>query len=141
MGFWQRMERFFFGRRKEFDRIVLSGAAVTQIMGFARQSHPKEFSALLEGKIEGGVLTLKHVIYQQFEASDRAAVIHINVPITTDIEGSVHSHPTPNNSPSAADKRYFNKYGYVNFIIGFPYRPQDIACYDPYGKPLLFEIL
>jgi proteasome lid subunit RPN8/RPN11 len=142
MNIRQRLVRWFFGsERFEFERVVLSAGAARQITGFARRSHPREFSALLTGTLAKKTLRITDIIYQHFEASDRAAFMRINVPLTTDVKGSVHSHPTPNNFPSAADRRFFNKYGYVNFIIGYPYNERSIACYDIYGRPIEFEII
>lgn len=125
----------------EFDRVVLSKDAREQMVSFARRSLPREFSALCGGRIVKKTLTITHLVYQHFEASERAAVLHINVPTTTQIMGTAHSHPTPNTRPSAADRRFFNKYGYVNFIIGYPYTRETIACFDCYARPLPCTIL
>ena len=102
---------------KKFDKIVLTLDAFEQIAEFAKESHPKEFSAFLSGKVRGSTLYLSHVLYQHFEATERSATIHINLPMTSDVRGTVHSHPSPNNLPSRADKAFFNKYALVNFII------------------------
>jgi proteasome lid subunit RPN8/RPN11 len=122
-----------------FNAVVLTKDAESQMIEFARRSHPKEFSALLGGRLKDRTLTITHIIYQHFEATERSALIHLNVPTTTEVKGTCHSHPTPDNRPSAADRRYFNKYSYVNFIIGYPYNRSSIACYDLYGRPLPFR--
>ena len=126
--------------RYMYERVVLSVLAARQISNFAQRAHPREFSALIEGKVRNGTLILSDVVYQHFEASDRAAVIHLNVPIGTDIRATVHSHPSRNPLPSQADLRYFSKYAYVNFIVRYPYGPGDIHCYDGRGQPLSFSI-
>jgi proteasome lid subunit RPN8/RPN11 len=131
---WIGLDRFY------YERILLTGRCAEQIINFARRAHPREFSALIEGRVRQDTLVLSSVIYQHFEASDRAAVLHMNVPIGTDIRATVHSHPSHNALPSRADLRYFNKYAYVNFIIRYPYQPQDIVCYDARGRQLSFII-
>ncbi len=123
-----------------YDRIVLRKEAAIQIIKFARRADPREFSALIEGKVKDKALVLTSVVYQHFESDERTAVIHLNFPISADIRGTVHSHPSRNPLPSRADLRYFNKYSYVNFIICCPYRPQDIHCYDGRGRALPFLI-
>lgn len=123
-----------------YERIVLRKDAAIQIINFARKADPREFSALVEGKVKDRALVLSSVVYQHFESDERTAVIHLDVPMTTNIRGTVHSHPSRNPRPSRADLRYFNKYAYVNFIICYPYRPQDIHCYDGRGRELPFSI-
>ena len=140
MGFISRFLQRLLGF-EHFERIVLTQAAAQQIVAFARRAHPKEFSALLGGRIKDKTLYLTHIIYQHFEATERSASMHIDLPITAGCRGTVHSHPSPNNLPSAADKRFFNKYSMPNFIIASPYLPSTIACYDGYGRPLSFTLL
>lgn len=122
--------------RFDFDNVVLTGAALSQVVGFAKRTHPREFSALLGGKVRNKTLLITHIVYQHFVSTEREAMIALDVPIGDDIMGTVHSHPTPNNLPSAADRRYFSK-GWVNAIICHPYRPQDIAFYDGKGRGIV----
>jgi len=140
MGIGSWLARVLGFEQQRFGRVVLTTAALRQIISFGRENHPNEFSALLEGKIKNGTLTITHVVYQHYEADDRSAIIHLNYPMSTNVIGTVHSHPTPDNRPSAADKRYFNKYGFVNFIIAKPYTLRSLACYDGKGRPLSFSV-
>lgn len=140
MGLGSWLARVLGFDRHRVEHVVLTKAALRQIMIFARENHPNEFSALLEGKIKKGTLTISHVVYQHYEADDRSAIIHLNYPMSTNVIGTVHSHPSKDIRPSAADKRYFNKYGFVNFIIGKPYDLHSIACYDGKGRPLQFYV-
>lgn len=140
MGLLTRILRWLF-KGQHFERIVLTPEAASQIMAFARRSHPKEFSALLGGRIKDNTIWLTHVIYQHFEATERSATMRIDTPVTAGASATVHSHPGPDNRPSAADRRFFNKYSMPNFIIAYPYVPSSIACYDAYGNPLHFTLL
>ncbi len=140
MGFITRLLGRMFGL-EQFGRIVLTQDATTQVVGFARRAHPNEFSALLGGSIRDKTLYLTHIIYQHFEATERSATMHIDTPVTAGARGTVHSHPSHDNLPSAADKRFFNKYSMPNFIIAHPYLPSTIACYDGYGRPLSFTLV
>ena len=136
----QRLLRWLFSPdSRSFDRIVLSAAALRQIAAFAKTAHPDEFSALLEGRVLEKTLRITNVVYQHYEATERSAIITLDYPIGTRIVGTVHSHSGNGKRPSAADRRYFNKYGFVNFIICHPYRVQDLACYGADGQELAFR--
>jgi len=56
-----------------------------------------------------------------------------NLPMTTSIIGTVHSHPGGSTRPSEADRHLFSKFGYVHAIIGEPYTPFKTAFYDKNG--------
>jgi proteasome lid subunit RPN8/RPN11 len=53
--------------------------------------------------------------------------------------GTVHSHPSGNNSPSHVDLNYF--FGRILMIVGYPYEGKDcIAAYDSNGDKIPIEI-
>jgi proteasome lid subunit RPN8/RPN11 len=121
-------------------RAIIPRDVLIDIMDFAGEAYPKEFISLLEGKSEGEKITLTSLIYQPFVSSSYSASSRFNVPIGLNIIGTVHSHPSGNNSPSGTDLTLFGRQGLIHFIISFPYREQNLACFDNDGKPIEFEI-
>ena len=125
----------FFGI-SNFSKIVIEQPVVEDICEFAKNMHPKEFVALLEGKIMENTLRVSGLYYQPFVSGKHTASMRTSL----STYGSVHSHPSSNLRPSQADLRFFNKRGMIHLIIGFPYREQDIALYDFDGNALEFSI-
>jgi proteasome lid subunit RPN8/RPN11 len=132
--------KFLASGQPRFSKIQLKRAVLLDIIDFANANHPKEFVAVLEGNVIDGTLVIDGLLYQPFHSSKGAAVMRQDLPLTTNAIGTVHSHPTPNSSPSAQDLRLFNRGGIVHLIIGYPFTEQAIACYDLNGKPLQLEI-
>jgi proteasome lid subunit RPN8/RPN11 len=50
------------------------------------------------------------------------------------VVGTVHSHPSPDNSPSSADIKFFSKFGGIHLIIAWPYKINTIKAYDNNGN-------
>ncbi len=110
------------------------------MLGVARELHPREFVGLLRGVRDtvDEVIVVPASIY----GGGFAQVRWMHVPLDRSIIGSVHSHPSSNNSPSSTDLRYFSKTGDTHFIIRHPYRgAEDIACYSRDGERLGLEII
>jgi proteasome lid subunit RPN8/RPN11 len=124
-----------------FSSVVLERGVADDISEFARTAHPKEFVALLGGKIRDKTLVIDSMVYQPFQSSHNTSVMTSPKPSGANIVGSIHSHPSSNVTPSSADITFFNKRGAVHFIIGRPYADSNIACYDLYGNKIKFEII
>jgi len=107
---------------------------------FARQMHPKEFVALIDGKIESETLVVKELVYQQFNSSKSSASFTSFLLGPASGLGTVHSHPSSSTQASKTDLFMFSKNGLIHFIIGFPYTKETIVCYDKSGNKLEFEI-
>jgi len=133
-------EKFLAAGQPRFSKIELKREVLLDIIDFANANHPREFVAVLEGRVIDETLVIEGLLYQPYHSSNGAAVMRQDLPLTTNAIGTVHSHPSPNNSPSAQDIRLFSKSGLVHMIIGYPFTEQAIACYDLNGKPLEFEI-
>jgi proteasome lid subunit RPN8/RPN11 len=121
---------------KSFSKIILETQAIEDIIEFAHTSHPKEFIAVLQGKVRDNALRITGLLYQPYSASRSTSVVHLNLPIISDAVGSVHGHPSGSSRPSRADLSYFAKHGLIHIIIAFPYTRERIACYDSYGRLL-----
>jgi proteasome lid subunit RPN8/RPN11 len=131
----------FLPKQHVVDVIVMAKGVAEDIIDFAKANHPAEFAAILKGKIDGNEVRITGIIYQHYDSSKNSAVMMLNLPMINDSVGSVHSHPGPDNRPSAADRQFFSRRGIANFIISAPYRLQDLACYDHEGNKVVFSIL
>jgi proteasome lid subunit RPN8/RPN11 len=139
LGIWLR--KFLGLERFEFDRIVFDKEVIDNISELARQAHPKEFIAFLEGKARKKVMRIYGLAYQEYEASNNATWTKINFPVMANILGSIHSHPGPSNRPSNEDLHFFSKHGIIHLIIHYPYGQEDIQAYDMEGNKIIFEVV
>lgn len=125
------------------QEIIIEEETLADISAMARSAHPKEMLAFLASSngIRKGVLIIDELQLQAYNASnDSAHVFLSNIPMTTSIIGTVHSHPGGNKRPSDADLHFFSKFGFVHAIIGEPYRPQDIRFYDKNGNRISIAV-
>lgn len=123
-----------------YTSIAIDEGVILTIIDLARGSHPREFTALLEGKVKDKVLRITGLIFQQYESSEYATAMHLDLPLLHNTVGSVHSHPGPSNRPSGTDLRFFNKRGVFHLIISEPYDETTIAGYNKQGRPVSFSI-
>ncbi|MBI4144508.1 Mov34/MPN/PAD-1 family protein [Candidatus Woesearchaeota archaeon] len=117
-------------------QIIIPPRIIKNICEFAKSLHPKEFSCLVSGKLSERALTITGLVYQHFVSDSSSSVLWDNVPILSNIIGSVHSHPDENALPSVADKRAWSKEGGIHIIICYPYKKENIAVYNSQGKQL-----
>ncbi len=141
MGFIHHLLNKIFGVKK-IRRIQVDSGVIDEIINAARNAYPMEFAALLEGRIEDDTLKVTGLIFLPGETSDEGAIMQIlMLPPFTSTIGSVHSHPSPNNSPSIQDLHFFEKNGFFHMIIAHPYTEDTIASYNRWGERIEFEIL
>lgn len=135
----QGFEKLFDLDKLRFNKIVISKDVIDECLDYARASHPKEFLAFLDGKIENNTLLLNELLYHQYEATSQSAtpIFHFNY---TRFYGSIHSHPSSNNKPSTMDLRFFRKLGIVHCIIAYPYTIDSIKFYNHNGEEIMIEI-
>jgi proteasome lid subunit RPN8/RPN11 len=128
------------GVGKPVERVIVKRTVIEDIMEFAKANSRREFIALLEGTVDDGKAIVTGVLYQPFTSSEYKAVVHINLPMTSSSIGSVHSHPSGGNTPSGQDLLMFTRTGIVHLIICYPFREQDIACWDLHGNRTQFIV-
>ncbi len=105
----------------------------------ARDSYPKEFAAMLRAR-EGVITEL--LFLPGTIGADRSAMIPFYMkPVDFSIVGVVHSHPTPNLSPSQADIALFGRSGDVHIIVAYPYTEKSWMAFDRMGNPIELEVL
>ena len=119
---------------------VFEKRAVEFIREASRNTYPEEFIALLRKNSKGAVSEV--IVVPLSVYGDGFSSINFSMlPLTSDVCGSVHSHPSPVNWPSRGDLLFFSRIRGIHAIIGYPYRQEDIAAYDERGKPLPLEII
>jgi proteasome lid subunit RPN8/RPN11 len=128
--------------KQEFLEVHIDAALIEEIINIARESHPNEFIALLEGKIEKEALKIKGLVFLPGETSNEGAVMQTFMkPLSTGTVGSVHSHPGYNASPSNADLYFFSKNGLFHLIIAEPYDRYSIRAYNTMGSEIGYKII
>jgi proteasome lid subunit RPN8/RPN11 len=107
----------------------------------AKELYPRESFLLLRGKKNKGVISVTDLVLAPFAAHEEGAV-HFNPYMFSgdfSIVGTVHSHPSGNNSPSDTDLNYF--FGRILMIVGYPYEGKNcIAAYDSNGDNVPIEV-
>jgi len=134
------LENLFGIDRFSFEKVIIEKAVMDDIIEFAKSNYPKEFVALLGGRIRNKKLFVDKIIYQHYFSSHVSAMMKMNLPILSDVVGSVHSHNGYNNIPSRADMNFFSKSGFFHIIIAYPFTIQTIAAYNVNGKRIEFSI-
>jgi len=125
-----------------FHEIQIDHELLEEIIQIAKESHPHEFMAMLQGKVRKDVLKVENLIFLPGETSNEGAVMKIfMMPMTTGALGSVHSHPIPNNVPSTADLQFFAKNGLIHLIIAYPYNEDNIQAYNTFGEMVDYRVV
>lgn len=135
-----KVKKFFGFDKYEFDKIIVKKEVIEKIIDLAKQAYPKEFVILLEGEFENKQLLINDVLFNTYQASNNATSMKLDLPITSKIIGTAHSHPGYSNAPSGADLTFFNKYGMVHLIIAYPFNMNTIGMYNPYGNIVGFYV-
>lgn len=138
--FITKLKKFFGFDKYEFNKIIVKKEAIEKIIDLAKQAYPKEFVILLEGEFENKELVITDVLFNTYQASNNATSMTLDLPITSKIVGTAHSHPGYSNRPSGADLTFFNKYGMVHIIIAYPFNADTIRMYDVYGDVIYFFV-
>ncbi len=126
-------------KEKDF-RYTISREVLETAIAAARESHPHEFIALL-----GGNRRKKHIselVFLPSVTGGVSAVIHMDMlPIGMSVFGTIHSHPTPNPTPSLQDLETFSKRGILHVIIAYPYTMQSWRAYRSDGSLVELEVV
>ncbi|HID60551.1 MAG TPA: hypothetical protein EYP46_01665 [Hadesarchaea archaeon] len=109
------------------------------ILEASRSTHPSEFIGVLraDGEVVKEVLLLPGTL-----SSDESALLRLHMlPIDRSACGTVHSHPSPNTSPSGTDLALFVKFGRVHLIVAFPYDERSWKAYNHRGEETTLEVV
>lgn len=105
----------------------------------SRNLYPDEFLALL--RVEKNVISEVIVVPKTTFGKGFSIMEFFHLPVTINYAGSVHSHPSPNNSPSQEDLLFFSKTGTYHLIVAFPFTDDTIAAYNNKGERIALKII
>jgi len=100
----------------------------------SKDSYPNEFAALLKVNKRGIIAELVLLPGTLQGRSSAVFALHM-MPVTFDVVGTVHSHPTPNCIPSDHDIALFQRFGDIHIIVGHPFDERSWQAYDKVGRP------
>ncbi len=108
---------------------------------------PDEFIALLQGEIREArgerVVCARQLLLAplaQF-GPDSSSFSPLNLPLTSHVVGSFHSHPSPNSAyPSRQDRFFFASFGAAHLIACPPFTVASLAAFSPRGSPIPFRV-
>lgn len=114
---------------------------IEEILDFARFKHPKEAILLLRGDVKGDIIHVTDYLFPPYASSDNgsASFPTYMIPIDFRIIGTLHTHPTGNNTPSITD--HHNFYGRVMVLIGYPYELSNLVCYTKNSESVEIKII
>lgn len=107
------------------------------ILEVSKSSAPLEFAGMLSA--ENDVIT-DVVIVPGTEASDESAVMELFMLPNIPTVGTVHSHPSGDNTPSSVDLELFDKKGQYHIIVAAPYDDSSWVCYNNKGEPVSLQV-
>jgi proteasome lid subunit RPN8/RPN11 len=103
------------------------------ILESSKDIYPNEFAALLKVN-QKGIISELVFLPGTLQGRSSAVFALYMMPISYDIVGTVHSHPTPNCTPSDEDLVFFERLGYIHIIAGYPFDMSSWQAYDRTGK-------
>jgi len=129
---------------KPAARVTIRKTALLSALQGAKNMHPDEFIALFRGEHgSDGRLQLTELIIPPFAQGDEDSSSYSPyfIPANSREKASFHSHPDPDTAyPSDEDSYYFSKESGIHFIACWPFRLQDVACFDAGGNELDFTV-
>ncbi len=118
--------------------LKISKGVLKMALAAAKDMHPNKFVALLGGKGD----LINELVFLPFESGGVSAIIHMDaLPIGMHVLGTIHSHPSPNATPSPEDLVMFARFGKVHIIVAYSYGDNDWKCYDKAGNPIEIEVV
>lgn len=135
-----RKERKSRLERKNIPITLIKDSLLDLIISCAKDSHPKEFGAILKCR-EPGIIDELNLLPGTI-AGEESALFRLHMlPIDFELIGTVHSHPSPVFLPSGADLEFFEHFGKVHIIIAYPYTKKSWNAYNFKGEVIKLEIL
>jgi len=121
--------------------VTIPREILVMVLESASTLHPKETIFLLRGKATKDSMNISELLIPPAATYGRGFStfpMHM-LPMDFSIVGTVHSHPSGNLAPSAADLN--NSMGKVIIIVAFPYQGEEnVAAYNRDGKKLALQI-
>ncbi len=108
----------------------------------AKQLYPRESFLLLRGKKRKNIIHIEDLVLAPFAVHGEGFASFNPYMFSGDFSlvGTVHSHPSGDNSPSDVDLNYF--FGRILMIVGYPYEGSGcVAVYDSNGDKVPLQIV
>ena len=108
----------------------------------AKQLYPRESFLLLRGKKRKNVISIDDLVLAPFAVHGEGFASFNPYMFSGDFSlvGTVHSHPSGDNSPSDVDLNYF--FGRILMIVGYPYEGESCAAvYDSNGDKVPLQVV
>jgi len=136
---------FFKKKRPEKPKEVkwkISHKCLDLIIESSKSIYPKEFGGFLRVDDEKRDLISEVVLIPGTISGDSHAIFKLHMmPVDFNIVGTVHSHPSPNASPSNADLELFRKHGKIHIIMASPFNKKSWKGYGYNGNQAGIEII
>jgi proteasome lid subunit RPN8/RPN11 len=121
--------------------VSISEELLRGILEGAKLLYPRETILLLRGKKKTDLIDISESVVPPLATyGESFANIPLHMlPMDFSIVGTVHSHPSGNLTPSAADLNHF--FGRVLMIVGFPFvDDRNVAVYNRNGEKLALKV-
>ncbi|MFH1663374.1 MAG: Mov34/MPN/PAD-1 family protein [archaeon] len=113
--------------------------AIESIIIASKQVYPNEFISMLGVNEKNEITEL--VIFPSVYGKNYSSIRADLMPFDRSIVGTIHSHPSPNNFPSAGDLKVFSALGKIHLIICWPFNLNSIKAFDSKGKETILEVI
>lgn len=132
------------GSETKVDRkksVVFEPEPFEGMLVLARNTHPREFIALLRGEIKRGKTYITELLLAPLAeyGTGFSGFNPYALPFDASVVGLAHSHPSGHAEMSTWDYNHF--YGSIMVIAAYPYRgPADVAAFDGRGNRLCVAV-
>ncbi len=129
--------------------ISLDRKVIESALQGARNVYPNEFIALFRGaekpiakKNEEKNVEITELIIPPFSdySAHSSGFNPWHLPLSIDIIGSFHSHPSGRGEPSQQDLNFFSTNGVFHVIAFPPFTSDSFRAYNSKGKPIPFKV-
>lgn len=118
---------------------AISRKTLRMILEASRDIYPREFGAIL--RAEEGVIT-ELLLLPGTVSGNRHAIFHTHMlPADFSVVGTVHSHPSGVFEPSEEDLHFFNSFGGIHIIVGYPYAEDTWAAWRYTGERVPLRVI
>jgi len=123
----------------ESQEILIKNQLVEGIFGICRTLHPREILGLL--RVNNGIV-IEYILPPGAITSETSGVFFPSrIPMDASLQGTIHSHPSGNPYPSAADLESVFKTKRFHFIAAYPYNLNFFKAFDQRGNEIKFRIV
>jgi len=125
---------------KQFLKWSIYIDVLKSIMEFSKNFYPLEFSGILYCDIERKIIKDIYIL-PGTQSGRTSAVLRMDLaPMTFNLAGSVHSHPSGQGEASFADLNFFSS-KQINIIAYPPFSLDSYKAYNKQGKTIELTVI